>query len=416
MFHFDCFWMRELTLVRLRVGPAQLSRSRRACSRRIKAKGCKICVWINPYIAQRSPLFAEGAASGYLLQRPDGDVWQWDLWQPGMGFVDFTNPAARAWYAGKLRALLDMGVDCFKTDFGERIPTDVRLLRRLRPGADAQLLHAISTTRPSSSCSSEVKGEGEAVVFARSATVGGQKFPVHWGGDCSSHLSIDGRDAARRAVARAVRLRLLEPRHRRLRRPGDADLYKRWVAFGLLSSHSRLHGSDSCRVPWVFDDEAVDVLRFFTKLKTPSCPICSTRRVRRTSTAGPFCARWCSNFRTIPTCRYLDLQYMLGSALLVAPVFNERGQVEYYLPEGEWRNLLTGEVVRAGSGAKRRTIISACRCGFTSSVGIGGSVCAGIPLYRRPHPLPLSHGEGGGDKDESMAYSQLALAITTIRS
>ena len=62
---------------------------------------------------------------GYLVKRPDGSVWQWDLWQAGMGLVDFTNPEATAWYQQKLEALLDMGVDCFKTDFGERIPTDV---------------------------------------------------------------------------------------------------------------------------------------------------------------------------------------------------------------------------------------------------------------------------------------------------
>ena len=64
-------------------------------------------------------------AAGYLLKRPDGDVWQWDRWQAGMGLVDFTNPDACRWFGDKLRALVDMGVDCFKTDFGERIPTDV---------------------------------------------------------------------------------------------------------------------------------------------------------------------------------------------------------------------------------------------------------------------------------------------------
>lgn len=87
---------------------------------RIKAKGLKICVWINPYIAQCSPLFEEGKAGGYFLKRPDGSVWQWDMWQPGMALVDFTSPAAVSWYQEKLASLLDMGVDCFKTDFGER--------------------------------------------------------------------------------------------------------------------------------------------------------------------------------------------------------------------------------------------------------------------------------------------------------
>ena len=94
---------------------------------RLHDTGLKVCVWINPYIAQRSPLFAEGLEQGYLVKRPDGSVWQWDLWQAGMGLVDFTNPDAVLWYQDKLRGLLGQGVDCFKTDFGERIPTDVVL-------------------------------------------------------------------------------------------------------------------------------------------------------------------------------------------------------------------------------------------------------------------------------------------------
>ncbi|MDA4675844.1 alpha-xylosidase, partial [Enterobacter asburiae] len=85
----------------------------------------------------RSPLFAEAAAAGYLVRRPDGSVWQWDLWQAGMGLVDFTNPEASAWFTGKLDALLDMGVDAFKTDFGERIPTDVVW----HDGSDPERMH-----------------------------------------------------------------------------------------------------------------------------------------------------------------------------------------------------------------------------------------------------------------------------------
>lgn len=90
--------------------------------KRYHDKGLKICVWINPYIGQQSELFEEGMEHGYFIKRIDGSVWQTDLWQPGMAVVDFTNPEACKWYQSKLKALLDDGVDCFKTDFGERIP------------------------------------------------------------------------------------------------------------------------------------------------------------------------------------------------------------------------------------------------------------------------------------------------------
>lgn len=69
---------------------------------------------MNPFIAQQSGLFEEGVEGGYFIKRKNGDVWQWDLWQPGLAVVDFTNPAACEWYVSKLETLLDMGVDAFK--------------------------------------------------------------------------------------------------------------------------------------------------------------------------------------------------------------------------------------------------------------------------------------------------------------
>jgi alpha-D-xyloside xylohydrolase len=184
VFHFDCFWMKEYHWCDFTWDP-DVFPDAPGMLNDLKERGLKISVWINPYIAQASPLFAEGKAAGYLLKRPNGEVWQWDLWQPGMAIVDFTNPDAAQWFAGKLRALLDMGVDCFKTDFGERIPTDVVY----HDGSDPELMHNYYTHLYNECVFDllrEVKGDGEAVLFARSATAGGQQFPVHWGGDSTS--------------------------------------------------------------------------------------------------------------------------------------------------------------------------------------------------------------------------------------
>jgi alpha-D-xyloside xylohydrolase len=136
VFHFDCFWMREFHWTDF-LWDSRTFPDPKGMLARLKAKGLKICVWINTYIAQRSVLFDEGRKNGYLIKKPDGGVWQTDLWQPGMAIVDFTNPAACAWFAGKLEALLDMGVDCFKTDFGERIPTECTYF----DGSDPKRMH-----------------------------------------------------------------------------------------------------------------------------------------------------------------------------------------------------------------------------------------------------------------------------------
>jgi len=343
VFHFDCFWMRELSWCDFEWDP-KVFPDPRGMLARLKARGLRVCVWINPYIAQRSKLFEEGKARGYFLKRPNGDVWQWDLWQPGQAIVDFTNPEAREWYASKLDALLDMGVDCFKSDFGERIPTDVVY----DDGSDPTEMHNYYTylyNRTVFDLLRKRRGERDAVVFARSATVGTQQFPVHWGGD---NLSTP------QSMAESLRGGLS------LTMSGfgfwshdiggfegtpEVWLFKRWIAFGLLSSHSRLHANYSYRVPWAFDEEAVDVLRIFTKLKATLMPyLYQAARVAHLE-GVPVMRAMVVEFPDDPACTHLDRQYMLGADLLVAPVFTEDGAVGYYVPDGEWTHYLTGETV-----------------------------------------------------------------------
>jgi alpha-D-xyloside xylohydrolase len=347
VFHFDCFWMKEFNWCNFewdkRVFPDPVG-----MLKRLKAKGVRICVWINPYIAQESGLFDEGMANGYLLKRPDGSVWQWDMWQAGMGIVDFTNPGARDWYAGKLRALVDMGVDCFKTDFGERIPTDIVYF----DGSDPLKMHNYYSylyNQTVFQVLEEKLGRGQATVFARSATTGGQEFPVHWGGDSTATF-----ESMAESLRGGLSLGFWSHDLGGFEQTASADVYKRWCAFGLLSSHSRLHGSSSYRVPWLFDEEAVDVLRFFTKLKCRLMPYLFDAACQAHEHGAPVLRAMPLEFPTDPGCDTLDRQYMLGDSLLVAPVFSPDGMVDYYLPTGRWTHFLSGQTVEGGRWVRER--------------------------------------------------------------
>jgi len=343
VFHFDCFWMREfhwsdfLWDSRTFPDPAGMLK-------RLKAKGLRICVWINPYIAQRSVLFEEGMAHGYLIRKPDGGVWQTDLWQAGMGIVDFTNPAACAWYAGRLKGLLDLGVDCFKTDFGERIPTEVAYF----DGSDPQRMHNFYPylyNKTVFELLEAERGKGEAVVFARSATAGCQKFPVHWGGDCDSSFPSMAESLRGGLSLGLSGFGFWSHDIGGFEGTPPEALFHRWLAFGLLSSHSRLHGSSSYRVPWVYGDRAVEVTRFFTHLKLSLMPYLYAQAVETTRTGVPLMRAALLEFPDDPSCQQLDRQYFLGPDLLVAPVFRADGQVDVWIPEGTWTHLLTGRTV-----------------------------------------------------------------------
>jgi alpha-D-xyloside xylohydrolase len=343
VFHFDCFWMKEFNWCNFK-WDERCFPDPEGMLKRLKERGLHICLWINPYIGQRSELFDEAAAGGYLLKKPNGDIWQWDKWQSGMGIVDFTNPEACAWFQSKLRVLLDMGVDAFKTDFGERIPTDVVY----HDGSDPLKMHNYFTylyNKTVFELLKEVRGEGEAVVFARSATAGGQQFPVHWGGDCTATFESMAESLRGGLSLGLSGFGFWSHDIGGFEQTASADVYKRWAAFGLLSSHSRLHGSSSYRVPWVYDEEAVDVVAKFTRLKCSLMPYLYSTARQAHANGTPMLRGMLLEFPDDPGCDYLDLQYMLGEALLVAPVFSYDGVVNYYVPAGRWTNLLNGNVV-----------------------------------------------------------------------
>lgn len=350
VFHFDCFWMKGLNWTDFQ-WDEEVFPDPEGMLKRLKEKGLKICVWINPYIAQRSRLFEEGREKGYLVKKANGDIWQWNLWQPGMALVDFTNPDACEWYAGYLRELADMGVDSFKTDFGERIPTDVVYF----DGSDPHKMHNYYTqlyNKVVFDVLVEKFGKNQAAVFARSATVGGQQFPVHWGGDCYADYESMAESLRGGLSLGLGGFGFWSHDIGGFENTAPAHVFKRWLAFGLLSSHSRLHGSSSYRVPWSYDEEAVDVTRFFTKLKSRLMPYLFQTAVQASEQGVPSMRAMFLEFPEDPAVETLDRQYMLGDSLLVAPVFSEHGDVTYYLPKGRWTHLLTGETVEGGTWRK----------------------------------------------------------------
>jgi alpha-D-xyloside xylohydrolase len=215
----------------------------------------------------------------------------------------------------------------------------------------------------------EKRGQGEAVVFARSATAGGQQFPVHWGGDNTATFESMA-ESLRGGLSLALSgFGFWSHDIGGFEQTASADVYKRWCAFGLLSSHSRLHGNASYRVPWLFDEEAVEVLRFFTKLKCRLMPYLFGAAVAAHQYGWPTMRAMILEFPDDPGCDTLDRQYMLGESLLVAPVLRPDGIVDFHLPAGRWTHFLSGKEIEGGGW--RREVY-----GFFS-----------LPLWVRPNSI-----------------------------
>ncbi|KAJ9156911.1 Alpha-xylosidase [Coniochaeta hoffmannii] len=358
VFHYDCFWMKAFKWTDF-VFDSDKFPDPKAQIERLKASGLckKVCVWINPYIAQAGEAFKYAAERGYLVMRKNGDVWQWDVWQAGMGLVDFTNPAACEWYVSCLNKLFDVGVDAIKTDFGERIPTrDVVWFDREVDSDRMHNFYAFLYNKVVYEALQKRYGENEAVLYARSACAGTQRFPLTWGGDCESTP-----EAMAESVRGGLSLGLSGFAFWSVDIGGFEGypppwIYKRWVAMGLLCSHSRLHGSGSYRVPWTIDgdDKSEEgcsrTLSKWTNLKTRLMPYLYQQALESVQTGVPVSLRAvCLEFPNDPTSWYLDRQFMVGDKLMVAPVYEENGEVEFYLPKGKWTSFFTNEV-KSGPG------------------------------------------------------------------
>ena len=347
VFHFDCFWMKGYNWCDF-CWDQETFPDPPAMLKRLHERGLRVCVWINPYIAQESPLFEEGMRQGFLLRRENGDVWQTDMWQAGMAILDVTSPTARKWYTGYLKRLLDMGVDCFKTDFGERIP--VRGVQ-WADGSDPLRMHNYYTYLYNKMVFDLLEKEcglGEAVLFARSATAGCQQFPVHWGGDNSASYASMAETLRGGLSLSHSGFGFWSHDISGFEQTAPSDVYKRWCAFGMLSSHSRLHGSSSYRVPWLFGEESCDVLREFIQLKMRLMPYLYATAVEAHREGIPMLRPMMLEFPGDIVSETCDQQYMLGPCLLVAPVFHANGRADYWLPEGKWTDLITGESVEGG--------------------------------------------------------------------
>ncbi|KAG8825763.1 hypothetical protein FRC17_008547, partial [Serendipita sp. 399] len=306
---------------------------------------------VNPYISQLSPLFDECVQEGYFIKRTDGDVWQWNLWQPGLAIIDFTNPAARQWYKSKLVSLMDLGVDTFKTDFAERIPhLNIKYHEEKYDSYAMHNMYTILYNQLVHETLEERYGKGGAVVFARSSFAGGQRFPTHWGGDVES--TFEGMAETLRGGLSLTLSGFAFTSHDIGGFEGTppAHVYIRWLAYGLFSSHSRLHGSESYRVPWVYGEEAARILAKYLNEKHRLMPYVWSHAIAAHRLGYPMQRAMLVDFIDDRTTHSLDQQYMLGPSLLFAPVFgDDTHETEYYLPAGTW----TAYTPLLGSGKPR---------------------------------------------------------------
>jgi alpha-D-xyloside xylohydrolase len=305
----------------------------------LKKDGFHISLWQLPYFVPKNTLFKELVDKGLVVRDPKGNLTYEDA------VLDFSNPKTVEWYQDKLANLLRMGVGAIKVDFGEAAPNN-GLFASGRTGFYEHNLYPLRYNKAVADITKKVTGEN--IIWARSAWAGSQRYPIHWGGDAENTDS--GMAAELRGglsfglcgftfwshdvggfVARA-----------------SEDLYRRWLAFGVLTSQTRCHGT-APKEPWEYGEAFMNDFRQIDELKYQLMPYIYAQAKDSSEHGLPMLRTLFVEYPNDPGSWLVDDEYLFGSSILVAPLMHEKATGrDVYLPPGDWVDYQSGQAYKGG--------------------------------------------------------------------
>ena len=356
--HLDTGWFRTDWLCEWKFNPERFP-DPEAFIQRLASQGFKVSLWQLPYVAQGAEQLEEAKANHYISQpptipdgSPSGDSSSSSNFSAldYAGTIDFTYDKATEWYKNSLlKPLLEMGVKCIKTDFGENIHMD----HKYHGSTPERLnnIYALLYQKAAYEVTKEVTGDG--IIWARAGWAGCQRYPLHWGGDSES--SWDGLAGSLKGGLHfglsgfAFWSHDVPGFHSTpdfMNSPIDPKVYVRWTQFGVFSSHMRYHGTCK-REPWHYP-EIAPIVKMWWKLRYKLLPYIVEQGEQCTRTGWPMLRALLMHHPNDRQVWHIDDEYYFGSEFLVCPVMNGKDKRDIYLPEGLWVNFFTGKRLDGG--------------------------------------------------------------------
>lgn len=299
----------------------------------LKKQGFRVSLWQYTYFTSKNEIYKEAVDKGYVV-RNEGGVLPFED-----AVLDLSNAETVKWYQGLLGNLLKMGVGAIKVDFGEGAPIN-GLYASGRTGLYEHNLYPLRYNKAVADITKEITGE--SIIWARSAWAGSQRYPIHWGGDA------ENTDSAMAAELRGGLSFGLSGFTYWSHDVGGfverapRDLYRRWMAFGVLTSHTRAHGAPP-REPWEYDEALTEDFRRALGLKYSLMPYIYAQAKDSSARGYPMLRTLFFEYPDDPTSWLIEDEYLFGSDLLVAPMFEEASQRNVYLPPGKWIDYQSGK-------------------------------------------------------------------------
>jgi alpha-D-xyloside xylohydrolase len=312
----------------------------------LKAMNFKVCIWEYPLVSVQNPLFEEMAQKGWLLKdKRTGETYryQWDMSAfaevltplPESGIVDFTHPDAFEFWLESHKPLFDLGVDMIKADFGEQVEDDNMLAANGDTGHRLHNVYSLLYNRCVYQAAQKYSQNGP-FLFSRSAWTGSQCYPSQWGGDPQADwggLIGSIRGALSWGMSGAPYFATDVGGFYKDTR--DAELFVRWSQTAVFSAHMRLHGIGQ-REPWSYGELAEQAVNQALKLRYQLIPYMQTAMQQANATGLPLMRAMALAFPQDRLARGFEIQFMFGDDLLVVPCTQPGGEIEFYLPHGQW--------------------------------------------------------------------------------
>lgn len=352
--HLDTGWFKTDWLCEWKFNEERFPNPKKFVQDLLK-RGFKVSLWQLPYVAEDAEQIDEARKNNYickLTKQQDSEGSNFSALDYA-GTIDFTSEKATNWYKGLLKNLLDMGVKCIKTDFGENIHMDAEY-ENMSPEL-LNNLYSLLYQKAAYEITKEVTGDG--IVWARSAWAGCQRYPLHWGGDsCSSWEGLAGslRGGLHFGLSGFAFWSHDVPGFHTLPNFMNSvvsdDVYMRWTQFGVFSSHIRYHGTNK-REPWHYPNIAPMVKRWW-KLRYKLIPYILRESEKATHSGSTIVQALIFHHPEDNNCWHIDDEYYFGDDFLVAPVMSSDNCRDIYLPEGEWVEFFTGDRFSVSDGGR----------------------------------------------------------------
>ena len=321
--------------------------------RSMKNDGFHVCLWQLPYFTPKNRYFEEIVANGLHVRNAMGGMPYEDA------VLDLSNPKTVDWYQQKIAGLIRQGVAAIKCDFGEAAPFN-GLYASGKTGLYEHNLYPLRYNKAlfevvaKENAARESSDAQEGVIWARSAWAGSQRYPLHWGGDAATNnigmlgdlrgglsFGLSGFSFWSHDMGGFVTA-------------SPEDIYRRWLPFGFLSSHTRAHGAPPTE-PWLISKSFTDAFRQSAEMKYRLMPYVYAQAKDCSNRGLPMVRALFVEYPHDPGAWLVEDEYLFGSQILVAPLMESVNERTVYLPSSgektggtKWIDYQTGKVYGSG--------------------------------------------------------------------